>query len=151
MKFRKNPFYFTVNCLVYSILILIFIYFVCNYKLYIVASGSMEPTIKTNELILVDTRISNFEIGDIISFYDNSTNIPITHRITNISDNKIFTKGDYNNTNDSNPTNSSNIIGKVIWHSYYFGVLIQKFRVVLIFILICIFILTNCLFYKRKG
>lgn len=142
MKFRKIPFYFTVNCLVYSILILIFIYFVCNYKLYIVASGSMEPTIKTNELILVNTRISNFEIGDIISFYDNSTNI---------SDNKIFTKGDYNNTNDSNPTNSSNIIGKVIWHSYYFGVLIQKFRVLLIFILICIFIIINCLFYKRKG
>ena len=83
---------------------------VFGYSFFNVATGSMEPTIKQNDLIIVSSKES-YTVGDIITFeMDDSY---ITHRVINISNNKILTKGDANNTNDKE-IKSDVVIGKVI-------------------------------------
>ena len=93
------------------IFIIAIIYFLMNYKLYIVSSGSMEPYLKTNELILVKRHLNSYSVGDIICYNDESMKFPITHRIINIENDNYYTKGDYNNIADFYPTNIDNIIG----------------------------------------
>lgn len=39
--------------IIFIAIILTIIYFMYNYKIYIIASGSMEPTLKINEMIVV--------------------------------------------------------------------------------------------------
>lgn len=132
------------------IFIIAIIYFLMNYKLYIVSSGSMEPYLKTNELILVKRHLNSYSVGDIICYNDESMKFPITHRIINIEKDNYYTKGDYNNIADFYPTNIDNIIGKVIWHSYYFGMLYKDFRFQLLFLLILMFIIINVFNSKTK-
>ncbi len=79
-------------------------------KIFKVASGSMEPTLLVNNLILVKES-SKYNIGDIVTYkYDDSY---ITHRIVSIDNEEIITKGDANNTED-NPFNKNLIVGKYL-------------------------------------
>ena len=87
-------------------------------SILIVKTGSMEPTIKAGELILISNG-RNYKVGDIVTILDNEGYI-ITHRIINIDNNKVITKGDGNNINDEE-NSINNIVGKVIFHSYILG------------------------------
>ena len=82
-----------------------------GYTLFEVASGSMEPALYTNDVILIKIGKDNLKNKDIIAF--TSENAIITHRIIFIDGDTITVKGDNNNTIDS-PINRSQIIGKVI-------------------------------------
>lgn len=92
--------------------------YVLGYRVIAITSGSMEPTIKTNALAIskrVDT-IEDIAEGDIISFtvtQDDGTVAKATHRIYEIKDNVIYTKGDNNLVVDSYPTNMSEVESKV--------------------------------------
>jgi len=79
-------------------------------NLYEVKTGSMEPTIKINDYIMV-YKDKNYKKGDIVTFeYEDSL---VTHRIVKIDKNRVITRGDANNVNDDEfDTNS--IVGKVI-------------------------------------
>lgn len=80
--------------------------FVC----FEVASASMAPSINVNDLIVV--RITDkIDTGDIITYVNNGDYI--THRVTKIDDDIIYTKGDANNTDDVS-INFDNLLGKVI-------------------------------------
>ncbi len=59
------------------VLFYLLIFFLNNYTINYISSGSMEPTIKTNSIIICH-RIKNIKIerGDIITFYS-----PIDHKI----------------------------------------------------------------------
>lgn len=96
------------------------------FQTFLVRSGSMSPTIKTGDFIVVKPN-SNYRIGDIITF-NNSENQKITHRIVNIkSENniqKIFTKGDANKVVDDGYIFSNQIIGKVNYQIPYLGKLV---------------------------
>jgi len=76
-----------------------------GYKVYIVLTGSMEPVIKPNDLVIVK-KISQEKLkdGDIITFNANGTNTTVTHRITEKveKDGVTYykTKGDNNNSED---------------------------------------------------
>ena len=83
-------------------------------RTYKIGSGSMEPTLKVNDLIII-YEFREYEVGDIVTFNYNGDKI--THRIVSINDNEVITKGDANNTNDK-PIKKEDIIGKVI---YKFG------------------------------
>lgn len=108
------------------ILLLIFILNIMNFKLFIVASGSMEPTLKVNELIFVKSQ-KEYRIGDIITFYDETLGATTTHRIVDIDTNgEITTKGDYNNTEDDNKITNEKIIGKVIFSSMILGIFVKS-------------------------
>lgn len=139
------------------IIIGVLIWFICNYKSYIVISGSMEPTIKTNELVVVKTNLKHYEVGDIISYYEKGYDIPITHRIIDYNEKGKYytTKGDNNNVKDSLKLYEKNIIGKVIYQSFPLGNFIIQYGN-LIFILfgivifICLLILLINLILKKR-
>ena len=81
-----------------------------GYSAFNVATGSMEPTIKQNDIIIVKMN-DKYEIDDIITF--EKDNAYIKHRVIMINDNNVITKGDANNTNDV-AIDKKLILGRVI-------------------------------------
>ena len=90
-----------------------------GYTFFEVASGSMEPALCINDVILVNITKDNLEKNDIIAFSNN--NAIITHRILFIDGDTITVKGDHNNVIDA-PINRSQVIGKVVKVLPKFGI-----------------------------
>ena len=113
---------FVITCLIFAILILAMYTKVkmiatkqdyptlFGYTLFQVASGSMEPELSVNDLILVHLT-SDIQEDDIVSYVYEGT--VITHRVISASGQNVIVKGDDNNTTDA-PVQRSNIIGKVV-------------------------------------
>lgn len=81
-----------------------------GYSAFNVATGSMEPTIKQNDIIIVKMH-DKYEIDDIVTFEKDDAYI--THRVILINENNIITKGDANNTNDV-AIDKNLVLGRVI-------------------------------------
>lgn len=81
-----------------------------GYSIFEVATGSMEPAISKNDIIITK-KTNTYEINDIITFAKDKNYI--THRILSKNNGTYITKGDANNTSDD-PITSDVIIGKVI-------------------------------------
>jgi len=88
-----------------------------GYRLFKVMTGSMEPTINVNSLILIKEQKS-YKVNDIITF--KSKNSYVTHRIVSIEEDKVITKGDNNNTEDK-PINKKDIVGKLVRELKVYG------------------------------
>ena len=80
-----------------------------GYSFFNVATGSMEPAISQNDIIVVE-KTDDYEVGDIVTFEKDGNFI--THRIVLITEDLITTKGDANNTSDVSIKRDL-IIGKV--------------------------------------
>jgi signal peptidase len=82
-----------------------------GWKPLVVVSGSMEPTLKVGGILYYhEESMSDFDTGDIL-VYD----IPehtISHRIVEISDYGFTTKGDANNSVDSNLVEYNQVKGR---------------------------------------
>lgn len=92
-------------------------------RLYIVDSGSMEPALPLNSLILVNEKNPDvIEVGDIIT-YNVSTGPRVTHRVTEVGENNEYfmTQGDANNIEDVLPVQGKNVIGVVTLVIPYIG------------------------------
>ena len=70
-----------------------------GYTILEVVSGSMEPTINIGDLIVINVNDNNYKQGDIVTFRDIEGSF-VTHRIINIDDEVMTTKGDNNDTID---------------------------------------------------
>lgn len=81
-----------------------------GYGAAVVLTGSMEPTIHVNDVILVAEQPTYAE--NEIAVYQ-SGNILVVHRILEIADSMVTTKGDANNTPDA-PIELSAVKGKVV-------------------------------------
>lgn len=86
-----------------------------------VLTGSMEPTILTDDYIIIDrTATSDFSEGDIVSYYSKDPQIAgmvVTHRIVGIlDDGSYLTRGDANSVNDP-PVAPDQIIGRYVGKS----------------------------------
>lgn len=79
----------------------------------VVLSGSMEPTYKVGSVIYYK-KVSEKELkdGDVITFNANNNKM-VSHRIDNIDNGLIETKGDANNVSDVNKIRYENVRGKV--------------------------------------
>ena len=88
----------------------------------IVETGSMEPTIMTDELIFT-VKFNEYNVGDVITFKDGSH--PTTHRIIAVTEQGYITQGDANNTPDFYPVHKSNVYGKVVFHSSFLGSVVR--------------------------
>lgn len=84
---------------------------VFGYSLAIVTSGSMEPTIGIDDLIIIHDEES-YDIGDIITFNNHGSSV--THRIIDHNENGFVTKGDANNAADLDTVAIKDISGKVV-------------------------------------
>ncbi len=78
----------------------------------VVLTGSMEPTIGADELILVKTEES-YAVDDIVVYQSGSS--LVVHRLISIDGEQAITRGDANNTADE-PIALSQIKGRVIAH-----------------------------------
>lgn len=96
-----------------------------NIKFLVVESGSMEPSIKTGSILLIKPQ-SDYKVGDIITVYDSANHdVSITHRITEIKDNAFITKGDANNSADTESRQKENIAGKAVLSVPFIGHIID--------------------------
>ena len=159
-----------VNILIYSILIIVMIYNLSliiqsilwpnqtpsflGLKTYVIISGSMEPNINIGDLVVVQKTKGELKEGDIISYIKGHS--VITHRISQRTENEegeiIYkTKGDNNNTEDSEEIRKEEIEGKVIKIIPKIGniTLVLKNKVVatVVVIILSIYIIKN---YKKN-
>ena len=83
---------------------------------YVVLSGSMEPAIQTGSVSFINKHVSYEEIqeGDIIAF-KSGQDTKVTHRVVNITEEGMETKGDANSNSDGIKTTKENYIGKNIF------------------------------------
>ena len=90
---------------------------VFGYEMYTVISGSMEPEIPIGSLVCIKgTEPADAKEGDVIAFYGARDSAAIvTHRVVenHVVMGEIITKGDANQTNDMNPVDYDNFIGRV--------------------------------------
>jgi len=90
-----------------------------GYTVFSVATGSMQPTLNINDIIIIKIT-DDVKENDIITFREN--NEFITHRVIKNNNETFITKGDSNNTED-NPINKQNIIGKFVCKIPVIGIL----------------------------
>ncbi|MDO5557364.1 MAG: signal peptidase I [Clostridia bacterium] len=89
-----------------------------GYKPFIVLSGSMEPTIKVGDVVVVKKYddYSNLKQGDVVAFKEEKS--VVTHRIVAINDEDgqrhYTTKGDSNNIDDNFSVTPDKIEGKYV-------------------------------------
>jgi signal peptidase len=84
-----------------------------DYPMASITSGSMWPTLKEGDLVFIKGINSKEEIkeGDIV-VYQNPKGFTI-HRVIQLNENTLITKGDANNVNDS-PVEYKDVIGKIV-------------------------------------
>ena len=121
---------FTV--LILLIIVILFYIFRVNYltrtnrlgevrvNFYTILTQSMYPTIQAGDIVITLKNMDNkYDNGDVITFVSNTNGgITITHRVNEayfVNDSYSYkTKGDNNNTTDSEIVPGKNVLGKVI-------------------------------------
>jgi len=84
---------------------------ICGHTVMQVATGSMSNTLNIKDIVIVKLT-KDVDVNEIITY--EKDNKLITHRVIEINNEKIITKGDANNSIDS-PIKNENVIGKVIF------------------------------------
>lgn len=101
------------------------------YKLYIVMSDSMDPTIHKGSIIVIK-KTRHLNVGDIVSFqYPLNISKSITHRIVDYRNDDGFyfiTKGDANRSVDPWQLRNDQIIGKHIVSIPLVGYLVSAIK-----------------------
>ena len=64
----------------------------------VVLSGSMEPTLSVGDLLIVKEQ-PGYEVGDIVVYQSGS--MPVVHRIVDVAEDTVTTRGDANNVDDA--------------------------------------------------
>ena len=107
-------------------------------RLLIIKSNSMYPTLEINDIVII-RKANIYNINDIITYIEGNKTL-ITHRIIDVVDTGVITKGDNNNIEDGKIIEFQNIKGKTI---FIINKKYQKIMMIL-FILLLIFVF----FYK---
>jgi len=99
-----------------------------HYQLYVVLSGSMNPTFDTGSVIAVEpVDPGNIKLKDIITFKSpEDEKMIITHRVKGIMQLETgqvayMTQGDANNAPDQKLVPADNVIGKAVYWVPYAG------------------------------
>ena len=116
-----------------------------GYTVFSVATGSMQPTLEINDIIIVKIT-DDIKVGDIITFKQD--NDFITHRVISNNKDTFVTKGDYNNTSD-NPIDLDKVVGKLVCKIPSVGVVgnVLLTPKVFISVLITLFFFSLCFSY----
>ena len=91
--------------------------FIYGVRPTVILSGSMEPELMTGCMAFVNQRVDyeDLVIGDIIQF-QTETGVSCIHRVINITEAGIETKGDNNEHSDGITTIEQNFQGKVVFN-----------------------------------
>lgn len=91
------------------------------YKLVLVASGSMIPTMEIHSIAVLEyCDTSEVEVGDIVVYWDDNKQYSIVHRIIEETTNDngetgYIVQGDNNPIPDNTIIDNSNILGKIVY------------------------------------
>jgi signal peptidase len=95
------------------------------YRMFVVHTGSMEPTLHSTSAVIV--RVGDYHVGQPIAFHEQGG--VITHRLVRVNaDGTIDTKGDANATEDPWHVPASAIIGEVVANPPALGYWLIYFR-----------------------
>ena len=90
----------------------------------VVLSGSMEPAIAVDELILVKAE-DGYEVGDVVVYQ--TGHMLVVHRIVDMDGETVTTRGDANNVDDGSIA-MNQIKGKVIAHIPHVGKVVRLLK-----------------------
>ena len=85
---------------------------VFGYSMLVVASPSMTGAIEAGDAIIIKNSDS-YAVGDVITYFPEDESFSVTHRIVRMEGDKFYTKGDANQSEDSDPVLIEQIVGKV--------------------------------------
>lgn len=127
--------------------ILVGIYFCDDYSAHVVMSDSMQPSIKSGDMVIIGSPGSLFtediKPGEVITFERNES--LITHRIASIDGDTLFTKGDGQEEIDPWPVSRFfDVKGIYILHIPYIG-LVANFVQTKTGWLVCVILPAVCL------
>ena len=122
-------------------------------KTYVIISGSMEPELNIGDIVIAKSiKEEEIEKGDIICFRQGQS--VVTHRVSGILETsngiEYKTKGDNNNTEDSQRTSFDMIEGKVIKKVQKIGKLSLVFKGKMLIIFIVIIIYADIIWTSKK-
>ena len=114
---------------------------VLGYSVFRVMTGSMEPEIREDSLLVVQkTPPEDIAPGDVISFFSPDPMLEgavNTHRVVRIEKEngrtQFITKGDANVIEDTYPTDASALVGRVVFKSYGLGKVVSLLSNPLVF------------------
>ena len=119
-------------------------------KTAIVLTGSMEPTLNVYDFVIVK-KPTKVKVNDIVSYKPENGNNEVLHRVVEIKENKVITKGDANNVEDK-PINKNQVTGIYIYKIKYLGNIICFIRKPIVFsTLITLFVITLFIPTKEKN
>ena len=78
----------------------------------VVVSGSMEPSVETGSLCLIDCQDRDIDKGDIIAFRQGD--MTVTHRVVDVMATGYLTKGDANEVADSWVVDPGDVFGTCV-------------------------------------
>lgn len=92
-------------------------------RLCIVRTTSMEPTITPYSVCLVTTRVryEDLSIGDIVVFTRASDGEKVVHRVVEMTDEGVITRGDANRNDDGVSVTPDTLFARYIMHIPYLG------------------------------
>lgn len=104
---------------------------ILGFRQYVVATGSMEPEYNIGDLIVIrETTKEEIKIGDVINYISETGIDTITHRVVDIiqKDGQTYykTKGDNNNSVDTELVNYSQVKGILVFKISKLGTVITK-------------------------
>ena len=114
---------------------------VLGYSVFRVMTGSMEPEIREDSLLVVKkTPPEDIAPGDVISFFSPDPMLEgavNTHRVVRIEREngriRFITKGDANMIEDTYPVDASALVGRVVFKSYGLGKAVSLLSNALVF------------------
>ena len=131
---------------------------VLGYSVFRVMTGSMEPEIREDSLLVVKkTPPEDIVPGDVISFFSPDPMLEgavNTHRVVRIEKEngrtQFITKGDANVIEDIYPTDASALVGRVVFQSYGLGKAVSLlsnplvFGIIILLPLVIILVMNLC-------
>ncbi|WP_100333263.1 signal peptidase I [Bacillus alkalisoli] len=102
-----------------------FLFMTGKLNVAIVLSDSMKPTISAGDLLISkSSKEKSINIGDIVTFEDN-TGVTVTHRVVDIKNDSVMTKGDAVAYHNTELVDSSSIKSTYVAHVPYLGYVIS--------------------------
>lgn len=88
---------------------------VMGLKILYVSTDSMEPTFRTNQLVLAEKVTGDdVEVGDICTYKSIGTLYTVTHRVIGTDGDKLVFKGDNNEDPDPKPISRDRVIYRAV-------------------------------------
>lgn len=107
-----------------------------NYYIFQIASSSMETNLHIGDYIVIE-KTNDYSVGDIITFKDEG--VYVTHRIHQVKENEVITKGDANSAFDE-AVKKNDVVGELRFKAHILSFVV-KYKYIIMYILISIFVL----------